>query len=685
MNNRPRPWSDKQLLWPLIEAWRKANWIRNLDWAFGRFIEQEGDRTDHECPPELILAAILVSHQAGRGHVGLNLSGLVRNPDRTLGLPPEADSNAAGIMTPAEALHGLTLPEISTVLEQQTWAIGPGMADTPLVLEDGLLYLRRYWDDQATVRKGIHARLTADTDLPLQAVRTMLDRLFPTNSTSQLDWQKIACALALLRPFAVVTGGPGTGKTTTVLKLLLTLQQVGSEAPTKCLRIRLAAPTGKAAARLNQSLRQQSARFSEWFSPELAAEMSRTILAEPVTTLHRLLGTLPDGRGFRYHRLNPLPADVVVVDEASMVDVSLMACLMDALPSNARLILLGDKDQLASVEAGAVLGELCQHAERGGYWQETVDWIEKASGEKIPVDFQSKNPVERIGLPAEAASPSIEDRTALELAFGDALDQSITMLRVSHRFSANSGIGQFAAAVNAGDQREACRLLEQGRADLELLVVNKPQDVGLRNKLLKGYAGYLEEVKNGPDGIDPTQLDDWAHSVLERHAKFQLLVAVRRGPFGVERLNDWIIEILRQERVILDQGLWYPGRPVIVTRNDYNLRLMNGDIGMTLPVQGHLRVVFPDSESPSGLRWIQPSRLGNVETVFAMTVHKSQGSEFEEVALLLPDRPSPIVTRELIYTGITRAASRFTLLLPNPATLQDGISRRLERTSGNLH
>jgi exodeoxyribonuclease V alpha subunit len=276
------------------------------------------------------------------------------------------------------------------------------------------------------------------------------------------------------------------------------------------------------------------------------------------------------------------------------------------------------------------------------------------------------------------------------------------MLRVSHRFTASSGIGQLAKAVNAGDAKAAWLCFDKRTSadaahDLQLLRVSQTDDATFERFVLDGYRPFLEEIANGPSGSTEADLDEWAKRVLQQQAGFQLLCTVRRGPWGVEGLNEQTTKLLRRAGCLNGTGNWYPGRPVMVTRNDYGLRLMNGDIGVTLPFpsaakastdQGpnssSLRVVFPDSESPSGLRWILPSRLGHVETVFAMTVHKSQGSEFTRVGLVLPDHSSPVLTRELIYTGITRAAQQFCLIVSNPAILREAIQRRIERTSGPL-
>ncbi|WP_355661643.1 exodeoxyribonuclease V subunit alpha [Halomonas salifodinae] len=558
-----------------------------------------------------------------------------------------------------------------------------------------------------------------------ETLATALDALFPTSGA--LDWQKAACALAARSPFAVITGGPGTGKTTTVVKLLALLQAMALGRPetdsARALRIRLAAPTGKAAARLNESIAGQVKQLS---LAELAGAVGqqgvdistlRDSIPTEVTTLHRLLGSRPDTRHFRHHAGNPLALDVLVIDEASMVDIEMMAAVLTALPARARLVLLGDKDQLASVEAGAVLGDLCQRAEGGHYTTETADWLEAVTGTPLPERY----------------------RDTYHHTPGQPLDQAIAMLRVSHRFDAQSGIGRLAEAVNrpltdkgaAKEKRRAVREVfgEEGKVsyrDLARLHLGDAEDAGLDRLVVEGnpagfpkrgqgrsdrrgepvapplgYRHYLEVLRDRRPtetafGDDEARkpFDAWARAVLEAHGQFQLLCALRKGPWGIEGLNPRIGRALRRAGWLhasdmeLDRG-WFEGRPVLVTRNDYGLGLMNGDIGITLalpdaraPGKKLLRVAFPSSDGSGKIKWVLPSRLQAVETVFAMTVHKSQGSEFTHTALLLPDAPNPILTRELVYTGITRAKHWLTLVETGRGMLDEAVTREVMRVSG---
>ncbi|WP_416137987.1 exodeoxyribonuclease V subunit alpha [Halomonas sp. HK25] len=759
---------DGPVLFALLDRWVARGWLRALDRAFAAFLHREVP----DAPAPLLLAAALASHQLGRGHVCLDLERTLAEPDLALSLPPEGDSLDDPPPLPSSLLGELTLTDWQEALTHPL-IVGHGSGSTPLVLDGTRLYLRRYWHFERSIQQHIAARLgdsagsSADTGgspgfpgegadrRPAESTHTIssetlsaaLNALFPPSTT--LDWQKAACALAARSPFAVITGGPGTGKTTTVVKLLALLQTLALGEGQRPLRIRLAAPTGKAAARLNESIAGQVSSLqldglaTLWepdvsaigqppqnttapWEPDLSAigqapqdqtERLRRSIPTEVTTLHRLLGSRPDTRHFRHNARNPLPLDVLVVDEASMVDVAMMAALLNALPPRARLVLLGDKDQLASVEAGSILGDLCARAEGGHYTLATAEWLAEATGQALPTEM----------LDGE----------------GTALDQAIAMLRVSHRFDAASGIGRLAGAVNREEQasgrdapgrekRTAIReVLTHGYADLSHLKLQTDSDRQLKRLVVSGhpagfpdrgesrgegrvvngkalpppvgYRHYLEAMhsaapKAGVDNkIEREALDDWARAVLAAHGQFQLLCALRRGPWGVEGLNERIRAALEKEALIETgdgRRLWYPGRPVLVTSNDYGLGLMNGDIGITLALPQQtasgegishspaLRVAFPAGDGSGQIKWVLPSRLQAVETVYAMTVHKSQGSEFTHTALLLPDAPNPILTRELVYTGITRARHWLTLIETGRGQLLDAVERRVMRVSG---
>lgn len=654
--------ADWTALESLLQRWQERDWIRSLDLALGRFLHD----LDPHASPLVMLAAVLVSHQLGRGHICVDLDGLLSAPDSALSLPPDGEFGEALPDRPVELLQGLERRQWLQALAE-TVLVSAGDPPAPLVLEPGStrLYLYRQWRYEVEVAERIGDRLQP-VEVDEVRLQQRLSQLFDPVER-RLDWQQLACALVAGSRFGIITGGPGTGKTTTVVRLLALLQSLARDQG-RVLRIRLAAPTGKAAARLTESISGAIGR--------LPAAMQQDIPQE-VTTLHRLLGARPNTRRFIHNVDNPLHADLVVVDEASMIDLEMMHQLLAAMPARARLILLGDKDQLASVEAGSVLGDLCEGADLGGYSQATLSQLKQRTGLDV-AHWQAQS--------GEASEQP--------------LAQSIAMLRHSHRFGADSGIGALARAVNSGEPQAVHNVLEAGYPDLgrihlrgytdraleRLILGGGPQPAAAEGVRPCGYRYYLEQLSRyRPVNDEEQSQDDWARRVLTAFGQFQLLCALRRGPWGVEGLNARIATALLRDGLIARSEGWYEGRPVLITRNDYSLGLMNGDIGITLVRKeadgtDGLRVVFPLADG--SLKWVLPSRLQAIETVYAMTVHKSQGSEFAHTALLLPPAVNPVLTRELVYTGITRASHWFTLLLSHPGRLDDAVSARVRRASG---
>lgn len=686
-----KPMANTTEMLALLESWVARGWLRELDLALTRFLLSEVPQAEAAA----LLAIALVSHQLGRGHVCLDLEATLNDPYMALSLPPEQEGSPddEALLQPRDLLAGWSVSDWITRLSQPE-LVGNGEGNTPLVLIDSRLYLRRYWryerQVEASIRQRIETSPTNEAEVELGALsklcepsdsafRSTLDALFPPTGASKTDWQKIACALAARSAFSIITGGPGTGKTTTVVRLLALLQCIAlAKDAARPLQICLAAPTGKAAARLKESI---TGAIDHLPAAMLANESLRSCIPNEVTTLHRLLGTRHNSRLFRHDARNPLQIDVLVVDEASMVDLEMMAAVLSALPTTARLILLGDKDQLASVEAGSVLGELCRRAREGHFLPGTAKWIEAMTGESV--------------------DPSLQD------AQGNPLDQQIVMLRESRRFDASSGIGQLAGAVNAGDHAQIQTVWDSHYADLarhdlphlddrrlDAILVGNGDHVGQSNQA-QGYAGYLQIMARERPSLDAEKeaFDCWAQSVLTAHGRFQLLCALRSGPFGVVGMNQRIETSLKKGQLIKPAGLWYEGRPVLVTRNDYRLGLMNGDIGITLAyptrdkstgqLEWALRVAFPKVDGSAGIHWLLPSRLLATETVYALTVHKSQGSEFEHCALLLPPERNPVLTRELVYTGITRGKRWFSMIcIGNKAILNEAASRTVQRSGG---
>ena len=680
-----------------LVSWVEKGALRSLDLALVQFIqEQLPDASD-----ALLLATALLSERNGHGHVCLDLQAVLAQPALQLSqVEDSAQAEDSAEPSVAEQLQALLqtwtlqgwLDELlaSGAVDDARGVSQPTRGASPLLLagsaEKPLLYLRRYWTYERQIESGIQQRLALQQTLPLTQTRELLDHLF-ADTKQNPDWQKMACALAACSGFAIITGGPGTGKTTTVVRLLALLQGLQLQAKQAPLVIRLAAPTGKAAARLSESLAGSVAQVQL----PAALEACRAEIPTEVTTLHRLLGSQANTRHFRHHAGNPLPADVVVVDEASMVDVEMLAKLLDALTPTTRLILLGDKDQLASVEAGSVLGDFCQTADQGHYTQTTSDWLLETTGQALPRAMLNEQ--------------------------GSQLAQATSMLRHSYRFNAYPGIGELAQKVNSGcaNQADLAEIFVRYQrigdsstpsANLQLLQLAKADDkktaseqrdhlAPLKTLVRKGYSGYLSTLLEQRPTADANRAayDAWALAIFQAHREFQLLTAVRGSTWGVDALNQMVLAALKQDdkfkELLAGTQSWYCGRPVLVTRNDYSLKLMNGDIGICLEwpqteaAAGKnkvLRVAFPDGQG--GIRWVLPSRLQGVETVFAMTVHKSQGSEFTHTALILPAVDNPVLTKELLYTGITRSSEAFTLICSNPKVLESALGKRVERASG---
>jgi len=502
-------------------------------------------------------------------------------------------------------------------------AHGAGAPDgRPLRLVDGLLYLERYWQQEELVRAELAVRAEAPpaaVDLPRLAAG--LDRLFGPGLDSAVDGstaddaardrradrQRLAAAVAALRPVTVLAGGPGTGKTTTVAKILGLLRDRPGPPP----RIALAAPTGKAAARLQEAVREAGVDD-----------------VPTASTLHRLLGWQPGRSRFRHHRFDRLPFDVVVVDETSMVSLTMMARLLDAVRPDARLVLVGDPDQLASVEAGAVLGDLA-----------------RAPGRPEP---HLDSALAELGLP------------------GGVVNGVVTL---DHVWRFRGAVAAFARAVQAGDADTALALLRGGTDDLEFVETESAAapDAVRADVVDAGVA--LATAARRADAAG-------ALAALERH---RVLCGHRRGPFGVARwsreIERWLAEAIPE---VAEHDEWYPGRPVLVTANDYDTGLFNGDTGVVVATADGPRVAFP------GRAPLAPSRLAEVATVHAMTVHRGQGSQFARVTVVLPPAESPLLTRELLYTAVTRART-FVRVVGSEAAVRAAVARPVSRASGLRH
>ena len=468
----------------------------------------------------------------------------------------------------------------------------------PLAIEQDRLYLHRYWLYESRLAQQL-SKITqlkvSNKPKTTADFSTLLDKYFGNSET--IDWQRAAATMAINQAFCMITGGPGTGKTTTVVKILALLQEL-SDQP---LLIALAAPTGKAAMRL-----QESIGFNKAALPCIAA--IKSAIPESVTTLHRLLGAKPPSPYFRHNAKQPLVYDLVVVDEASMVDLALMSKLVDALKPGARLILLGDKDQLASVESGAVLADLTT-----------------------------------------------------------ALPQQTLELQKSHRF--DEDIKNLATAINQQQDLEAWRLLQTGNKNIALL------ETDLIDYISKQQIDYLRLITARAEFSD----------IYKAFNRFQALCATRLGKNSVSDINHAVEILLSNKKLIHLSGLWYCGRPIMITQNNAALQLYNGDIGICLrdkEQEDQLRVFFQRADG--SIKKYLPARIPHCETVFAMTIHKSQGSEFEEVLIILPETISPVLTKELLYTAITRAKKTIKLVT-NEAVFSSTVRQRVQRVTGLIN
>ncbi|MES9899234.1 MAG: exodeoxyribonuclease V subunit alpha [Sedimenticola sp.] len=599
--------SDNQTL---LSSFRMQRLLDEMDYHFALLM----GRLSGDSSTELVLAAALTSNRTARGDTCLEL---LEWGGRTLGKSSEGET----FSLPDSAAWEESLSATPVVCRPGGYA--------PLVLDyHGRLYLYRYWEYQQQLAEMLLQRAGSPVDdVDEEVLKRGLSQLFPSGNKVQTDWQKVAAATAVLQRFSVISGGPGTGKTTTVVRILaLLLQQAGA----KGLSIALAAPTGKAAARLQESI--LSAREG------LPLENSlREMIPRQAVTLHRLLGSRPGSVYFKHNRQNPLPIDLLVIDEASMVDLALITKVVQALPAKARLILLGDRDQLASVEAGAVLADIC--GRQAAWTQPFRQRMEDLCDQRLPERAQSDSP----------------------------MANAIALLHHSYRFDDESGIGRFSQSIKKGDGVAAVKLITDASVDDVSLIEGRDQLVDIA---VSAYREYLQRIDNGDD----------ITVIMNEFNRFRVLAALRHGPLGVVELNRLIERALHRLGLIRSPDDWYPGRPVLILRNDYNLHLYNGDIGICIHTEeNRLSVCFTDSEGE--VRQIAPSRISACETAFAMTVHKSQGSEFDRVLLALPADDSALLSRELLYTGVTRAR-RQVALVADIDLLPEVIGRRVRRPSG---
>jgi len=570
--------------------------------------------------PEIHAYAWLLSRRQAEGHVCIGL-------DEPMALQTE---NPYPVSTPEDLM---------TI----TRLVGRPGEQKPFIIDGDRLYLHRHHRYETRIVDRIRnmtingAARAAERRAMLEAQAGLIRSLGAyyalegLSDAERIDWQLVAALNALTDDFSIITGGPGTGKTTTLAKLLRILYACQPEA-----RVALAAPTGKAAMRMLESLKRTASTYPD--------DVRQRIEALKPSTLHRLLGWQKGTVEFKYNAGRPLEFDFVVIDEASMVDLPMFSKLLDACGERTRLVLLGDKDQLASVEAGSLLGDLCLASDGGDlncFEPAIADWFN---------GFIS-DPARQI------TARHNRDKTG-------PLSGRIVELRYSHRFRAQGDIGRISRAIIAGDV-DAVKAMADEASSPEVTFDTTGDEAQLE-AFIMGYEAYIKEP-------DPKM-------AMEKLNQLRVLVAVREGPRGLHAVNRRIEQML-QSRGLLSKGIeFYANRPVIVTQNNYELDLFNGDVGITRKVGERFRVWFEGQDGQ--MRDVPAASLSHCETVFAMTIHKSQGSEFDQVLVLLPEgTDTPILTRELLYTGVTRAKKKV-LLQAGIDTLLHTTEQRVRRISG---
>jgi len=543
-----------------------------------------------------------LSSRVREGHLCLKLSDLDKFEEEDIRLSPDAQRRLQ------------ELPIVSTD------------TSAPLVLSEDRLYFQKLHDCEQTIVAGIRSLMLTenpvrDANLLRESILTSFGLSGDKKNAAQKDGQALAAFTCALHRFAVITGGPGTGKTTTIGKILKILRE---QRPS--VRIAVAAPTGKAALRLKEGI-----AANQDLPPDFAAEV-----AGSTVTAHRLLGRM--GRTYRHNSQNPLPYDIVILDEASMIDTPMMARILQALGPQTSLILSGDHEQLASVEAGSFFGDICRAAFAGNQ-EEALDHFR---------DF---------------FYPAKKKKQASSLFNHANLSSRVIRLRKNYRFEESPEIAGLAEAIAAGE--DVADLIAKGQSSVRMVLHDRIAET-LEIALLDCY-GILR------DSEDPSEL-------LDRAGNFRILCAHRKGPFGSERINDFASSLLEKHglvRAVPGTNLT-DAEPRIILENDYTLELFNGDTGFLLQKNAASAVYF---RSGSKLKSYPPGRLPENERAYAMTVHKSQGSEFDHVMLVLPEEDSPLLTRELIYTALTRARKTFTVF-SNEKILNDAVKKTIRRSSG---
>ncbi|WGE79602.1 exodeoxyribonuclease V subunit alpha [Actinobacillus equuli] len=633
----------------LLETLKAENHLSELNYQFAKMIahKQQAYNYNEQQQNLAILLAALLSYHVMQGHTALRLDSNAAQSFFGLEHKKLGHDFQSEIL---QKIGGISPLEWQDILHEHIVFSHSPMQIAPMLFQHGLLYFYRYWQAEHNIARYLQQAV----EFPEEFENTDLDKqilfeLFP-EKTTEIDWQKIAVATALRQRFCVISGGPGTGKTTTVAKLLVALQTRQYRQQKSALNIALVAPTGKAAARLKESISNSFEKMQLTFEIPTYA-----------STIHRLLGVRPNSDTPTYHVKNPLHLDLLVVDEASMIDLSLMEKLMNALKPSTRLIILGDKDQLASVEAGAIMGELGEFVQLG-YSSAHCEYLYKVTGYSLS-----------------------EQSNVLPIC------DTLCHLQKSHRFSEHSGIGQLAALVNQQKENESWRIFTKSQTDLVCIkypsttqFAEKRQWVQhcvnlVVEKAVEHYQVYLKLVKQRVS--NPNKIS--ANEIFEAFQKVRFLSALRVSELGSERLNQNIAEALKKARLLnfAFSRDSYAGKPILITQNSPQNNIYSGDIGIILPDEHNQLRVYFDTKVENTHLSLSLSRLPEHEVAYVMTVHKSQGSEFEHTFFIMPLNSAPVITKELIYTAVTRAKQTFTLF-SEEKVWKIGVRANVQRQSG---
>lgn len=646
----------------LLAELKDQNYISELNYQFAKLIDskQQNEHYSEQQRNLAILLSALVSYNVMQGHSCILLnSALTQMPFGLNSKQSERDFHSAILQK---------IGHLSPLEWQQTLQNHIAFSDSPekiapMLFQNGRLYFYRYWQAEHCLAAYLQRAASFEKkNANAEQDKAILNRFF--TPAAHIDWQKVAVATALNRSFCLISGGPGTGKTRTVAILLAALQLKQLENGLPPLKIALAAPTGKAAARLKESISQN---LDSLALPESLKQQVPT----NASTIHSLIGIRPNSDIPTHHSKNPLHLDLLVVDETSMVDLFVMEKLFNALKPTTRLIMLGDKDQLASVEAGNMMSELGDLISLG-YSHAHSDYLSQSTG--YPIVSQNGTP------------PAICD--------------SLCHLRISYRFNEHSGVGQLAAYINAKQAVDSWQIFANSAMnDLTLHTYPAVSDFSEKRlwvqycvnvvvtQAVSLYRDYLELVKQRASLPSSVSVE----RIFDTFNKVRLLSALRVSELGVENLNQMIAEALRQAHLVQFKQSRenYIGKPILITENSPQNSVFSGDIGILLPdEQGNLRVYFDTviGEVGEGIEDkhylnISPSRLPSYEPAYVMTVHKSQGSEFEHTLLVMPLNTAPVLTKELLYTAVTRAKKRFTLFA-DERTWKQAVKTEVQRQSG---